>query len=1299
MSDPDTTRDQTIQYASTPPADDRTIQLDGQPRPTDGADDPTVREAIEAVRPTEPGLKAKLGSVRTGDVSDRELAALVRADQRVRWQQGDRVLAEHYLQDFPALRNSANTILDLVYNEVLLREEQGDTPDETEYIERFPEVGAELRRQFALHRQVHEKAPRPPSRTGMTKEGTLALPGGGPSVAGYEILSELGRGGMGVVYKARHVKLNRLVALKMILSGAHAGGDELTRFRIEAEAIATLQHPHIVQIYEVGEQEGRPFFALEFVDGGSLGQLIDNSPDAVPPREAAEMIERVALAMHAAHQRGIIHRDLKPDNVLLTHDRQPKITDFGLAKRLDSNAGQTQSGSIMGTPAYMAPEQASGNTRLICSLADVYALGAILYEMLTRRPPFDAESPLETLRQVVEREAIPPMNINPQVPHDLDTICLKCLEKDPKKRYGSAEALAADLRRFLNNEPIHARPIGPVERAVKWTRRRPAVAALIVVIIAAIATFAVLGARYHLQLQEAFARATTQEARALQEKRIAEGRLIRMTIVNGTQLVDDHDLIGAVPWFVRALQLEQQQKDSSPAREEMHRVRLAAILHQCPKTVQLWFHKGRVTSADFSPDGRMVVTACADGCARRWNADTGDAIEPPLKHDGVVQDAAFSAKGDRIVTASADGTARVWDAATGLPVTPPLKHNGPLYHAEFSPDGKLILSASADNTARVWEVGSGKEVMALNHEGPVRHATFSPDGNAIVTSSEDDTAKVWDARAPAHARCMLQHSDDVVHAAFSSDSKRVVTASSDYTGRVWDAVTGKPVSPPLAHKAPVVFAAFSPDDTRVVTTGEDSKAMLWKARTGEPVGMPMTHGSNVYSASFCSDGKKIATASDDNTARVWDATTGEPLSPPLKHNATVYRAVIDMHKDKGRLLTASADGTARIWIASSNEILGPGLTEEAPLSAALFSPDARLVLTATKKGTARLWNADTGQALDPAFMHQGPILAAAISPDGRWAATASADHTAQVWNVARRAPAGSPLEHGGEVRGVVFSPDSRLVATASADKTAIVWEAGTSRRVVQFTGHTDAVRSVAFSADGKHVVSASADHTAQVWSVTQTGAQPLVLRHNEEVFHAVFSPDGERVATASCDRTARIWDATTGQPIGAVIKHSSKIYYVAFDPSGQRVVTSSDDNTARVWSATTGEPLTPPMRHGGTVNRAVFGPTGLRIATGSEDNTARVWDAATGEPLTPPLPHAVGVIAVAFSPDGDRVLSGSMDRTARIWKLPPDKRPIDELVPLAKLLSGGWFDRTDSFVPIEPEEHEALWQQFRRVKR
>jgi serine/threonine protein kinase len=301
-----------------------------------------------------------------------------------------------------------------------------------------------------------------------------------PHIPGHTILGVLGRGGMGVVYQARDLQRQRLVALKMMLVGGHAGEQQLARFRTEAQAIARLQHPNIVQLYEMGQSEGHPFFSLEFVEGGSLAAQLDGT--AWPARKAARLVRTLARAVHHAHQRGIIHRDLKPANVLLAADDTPKITDFGLARQLDTSGCHTPSDAVLGTPSYMAPEQA-GQSKHIGPAADVYALGAILYELLTGQPPFQGATSVDIIMQVVSDDPVAPRLLRPSVPADLEAICLKCLHKDPSKRYPSARALAKDLRRFVEDEPVRARRSRPWDLALKWARDNPTIAILVAVIV------------------------------------------------------------------------------------------------------------------------------------------------------------------------------------------------------------------------------------------------------------------------------------------------------------------------------------------------------------------------------------------------------------------------------------------------------------------------------------------------------------------------------------------------------------------------------------------------------------------------------------------------------------------------------------------------------------------------------------------------------------------------------------------------------------------------------------------------
>jgi tetratricopeptide (TPR) repeat protein len=415
------------------------------------------------------------------------------------WRAGQRPGIEEYLGDLPEPARSA-LLRELIALEIAYRQRAGEAPRTEEYQGRFPAVSLPVTSMFP-----DQAAARP------EPESVADL----PVVPGYEILGVLGRGGMGIVYKARHRHLQRLVALKMILAGGHAGPQELARFRTEAEAVARLQHPHIVQIYEVGEQHGLPYCALEFVDGVSLARKLAGTPQ--PSRQAAQLVATLAEAMHAGHQRGIVHRDLKPDNVLLTADGTPKVADFGLAKKLDSGAGQTASGAIVGTPSYMAPEQARGQGKEVGPAADVYALGAILYETLTGRPPFKAATPMETMLQVIHDEPVPPRRFQPAVPAELETICLKCLSKDPAHRYASAAVLADDLKRFLNGEPIRARPSTRWEQTIKWAKRKPAISGLVGV--SAVALLTLFGVVLGFTLKLGAALKATEDQRDLAEKR------------------------------------------------------------------------------------------------------------------------------------------------------------------------------------------------------------------------------------------------------------------------------------------------------------------------------------------------------------------------------------------------------------------------------------------------------------------------------------------------------------------------------------------------------------------------------------------------------------------------------------------------------------------------------------------------------------------------------------------------------------------------------------------------------------
>jgi WD40 repeat protein/serine/threonine protein kinase len=967
-------------------------------------------------------------------------------------------------------------------------------------------------------------------------------------IPGYEILGELGRGGMGVVYKARQIKLNRLVALKMILAGAHADPLQLERFCAEAEAVARLQHPYIVQIYEVGEYAGCLFFSLEYVDGGTLAQKLNGVPQ--PPRLAAHLLRLLALAIHSAHQKGIIHRDLKPGNILLVVPTEhvsgsdtfhgeieatfrlfgiPKITDFGLAKHLDVQS-QTRTGAIIGTPSYMAPEQAEGRAHAIGPATDVYGLGAILYEMLTGRPPFESDSSLTTIRQLLGQDPVPPTQLHRKVPRDLETICLKCLEKDPARRYHSAEELADDLQRFLSDQPIEARPAGWWLRSIKWMRRHPTKTIVASVVSLAVLTLLTMALIYHLRIQKAYA-----ETRKYAED--SRQNLIRLHVAQGTSAMNAGDGFTALLWFTEALRLDA----GTPEQESPHRQRIAALKQGLPRPEQLWVHDGPVNDTRFSPDGSRVLTAGEDGKIYLWDGETGEEALPPLMQGGAVTFAIFSRDGQRIAAGGISGTAGVWDSRTGQPLTAILPLRGPLRWLDFSPDGRLLATVGGGEV-RLWDVAKGRRLDDDRRaRSGINVALFSPDGRWLATGGEDGAIRLWDASTRKVGLVVAAHERAIQCLAFSPDSKRIASGSSDHTARVWDVASGGAIGRHLRHADPILHVAFSPDGRRLLTSSEDGTAQIWSVAESQRRGDSLLHKSIIRWAAFSPDGCRVATAGDDNSARLWSAITGAPLTPPLRGNGSVNRVAFS--PDGRRLAVASDDGTARVWDVACR--LQARVIDEA----AVFRRRADLDL--------RVGYLNSTPATDDAVSR--------TSPDGHFILKISNDNTARVYRVSSGEAVTPPLAHRGEITYAAFSrPDGRFVATTSMDETARVWDAASGAPVSPPLRHASGVQSADFAPDGRRLVTASDDNTACIWDIASGTLLVPPLKHDGTVVRAIFDPAGQRVATGSLDQTARVWDGETGQTLTPPFVHPWSVRRVGFSTDGQHLLTTSPAGI--VWS-------------------------------------------------------------------------------------------------------------------------------------
>jgi len=1009
----------------------------------------------------------------------------------------------------------------------------------------------------------------------------------------YELLREIARGGMGVVYRARQMSLNRPVALKMILAGQLAGEDEIKRFYMEAEAAANLDHPGIVPIYEIGEHEGQHFFSMGFVEGTSLAAKVAGGP--LPPNEAAALTMKVAEAVQFAHEKGVIHRDLKPANVLLDAQGQPKVTDFGLAKKLQSDSGLTHTGQVMGTPSYMPPEQAEGKN--VGPSADVYALGAILYCLLTGRPPFQAATPMDTLIQVVGQDPVPVRQLNTTVPRDLETICLKCLEKEPRRRYASARALAEELNRFLSGEPIVARPVGAAERAVKWVRRRPVIAALsaLVVVTGLLGLSGIIWqwraavrARNFAdqESQNAKEQANLAEQRRVEaEDRRQEAEQARAKEREQTKLAEQR-LYDVQMNFVQHYwedyngeHLQQGLDEQLPAKqggidrrgfEWFYWQRKMSSGH-----ITLKGHTGFVTSVAYSPDGKRLASASFDQTVKVWDIATGQETLTLKGHTSSVNSVAFSPDGKRLASAGGDWTVKIWDIATGQETLTLKGHTNLVSSVVFSPDGKRIASAGGgDGTVRVWDAATGQETLTLKgHKGVVNSVAFSPDGRRLASACWDSTVKLWDAATGQETLTLNGHTGRVSSVAFSPDGKRIASAGGgDPTVRVWDAATGSETLALKGHTN-ALSVVFSPDGSRIAAGNNDDSVRVWDAATGQESLTLRGGGSGV---AFSPDGKRLASTSFDQTVKVWDIATGQGTLTLKGHTGEV--------------------------------------------NSVAFSPDGKRLASAggvlSKPGEVQVWDPESGQEILTFKGHTFGVTCVAFSPDGKRLASASGDQTVRVWDAATGQETLTLKGHKGVVNSVAFSPDGKRLASAcGGDQTVRVWDAATGQETLALKGHTNPVTSVVFSPDGKRIASAGGrDATVKVWEAA-TGHEPLTLKgHTGVVSSVAFSPDGKQLASASWDQTVRVWDAATGQIIRTLKGHTYQVWSVAFSPDGKRLASASFDQTVKVWDIATGQETLTLKGHTGFVLSVAFSPDGTRLASYSEDGAVKLWDARPVDP-------------------------------------------------------------------------------------
>jgi len=1012
----------------------------------------------------------------------------------------------------------------------------------------------------------------------------------------YELLEEIGHGGMGVVYRARQKSLDRFVALKVLLFGPHASAQSVKRFRAEAVATAALQHPNIVAIHEVGFREGQHFIAMDFIEGQPLSALIRGGPLAA--RRAASYVKAIAEAIHYAHERGILHRDLKPANVLVDVDDQPHVTDFGLAKRLEGDPDLTVSGQLLGSPNYMPPEQASGKRGRVSRRSDVYALGGILYHALTGRPPFLGEGMAETVQQVLNAEPVSPRFLNRSAPQDLETVCLKCLEKDPGKRYATAQMLAEELGRFLEGKPVYARPVSRLAKAWRWSLRNPRLAAAV-------------GAAL-LSVLIGLAGVSWQWRRAESQRQRAEaGELMaRQNAYASDMLLAQHAQAAGNLWLTESL-LDKHRPGGR-----------AAARNQKPETdLRGW-------------EWRYLWQLC--------QADESSRLQANARSLGAM---AISQDGRVLAAQTGEDKITMWDL-----ISKRMMYEVPasrrINRLRLSSTGNLLAVATrplqGEPTVEVWDLPARKIRRALAFSSPVRSLAFSPDGRLLATFEDGGGIRLveWATdriltrfQAPPPSRFMLA---GVVE--FTSDGGRLVIGEGYGRIRILKLPAGPVVTiTNLSRTSGVTALACSPN-SELLAAASSEVIDLWDARSGERRGQPIGHEYVVWGLAFTPDGQNLASASADRTIRVWSVVDQALLNS------------VQGHADEGRVLAFLPDGrTLASGCPESVACLWDLTAARSPIT------HANLTISYGAGSMAAV----EAPSYAPASLDQKVVdrFGFAFTPDGRHFITTDREGTLGVWETRSIRCVDSLPALGSNHWGVALSPDGRWLAAGTTSGKVNLWDWEERRLVKSLEIPFEWFGDLRFSRSGHFLFGRTVrnDLTASVriWRTNDWAIVPWVGTQSSNLYSLDLSPDDRLLATGCADGAVRLGPFLSGERETNLLNHRSGVPALLFSPDGRVLASGSRGGEVRLWNVVAGREL-PTLRGHLGVYSAAFLPDGRRLATGgvTAQDAVILWDIATQREILTLHGEGDTFFQVACSPDESALAATSFTGQTYLWRAP-----------------------------------------------